>query len=387
MKNKKKIGIVTLHMSNNYGAMYQVYALSKVLKNLGYEVFVLNYCMESTKLSAYLKRPVTFVRKILAKKVFSLGFLKSKTDEAQGKKRETLFGQHFANFRAKYLNITPTEYDYASLQASPPNAYAYITGSDQVWATDFEFMSPAFLLGFVPKGTKRIAYAPSFGKGELEPYLRSSFKTHIQKFDAISVREKSGVKIVENVGGLKATHVLDPTLLLENYEEIIDYSLVPKEPYIFTYRLGQEATLSDWMSDCLNAVADEKGLPIYSVTTNSSDGFVDLGTSLEPTPGQMLGLIKKAAFFATNSFHGTVFALQFKTQFLTFARDMSTDKQNLRLTDLLKIANAESVFCGPYLSVDDVVIKSKGAIDFDRAHNLIAQQRVLSNTFLNDALK
>ena len=387
MTVKKKVGIVTLHMSNNYGAMYQVYALSTVLKNRGYDVFVLNYHMEGTKLSSYLKRPVAFVRKILSKKVISLGFLKSKTDETQGKKRETLFATIFASFRDKYLNITPTAYDYVSLQTSAPDAYAYVTGSDQVWATDFEFMSPAFLLGFAPKGTKRIAYAPSFGKGELEPYLRSSFAKHIQKFDAISVREKSGVKIVENVGGLKATHVLDPTLLLGNYDEIIDFSLVPQKPYIFTYRLGQDATLSDWMSDCLKAVADEKGLPIYSVTTNSGNGFVDVGTPLEPTPGQMLGLIEKAAFFATNSFHGTVFTLLFKTPFLTFARDMSTDKQNLRLTELLKTAGAETYFCKPHLAIADVVAKSNEAPDFDHAHDLIAQQRVISNTFLNDALK
>jgi len=387
MTGKKKIGIITFHRSNNYGAMYQSYALSKFLESKGYDVFVLNYHLERATLASYLKRPLSFFGKIISKKAISIRFLKAKTNEMQGKKREATFSAIFDGFRKKHLDITDTTYDYKLLKTGYPEAYAYITGSDQVWSADFVFSSPAYLLGFVPNNIKKISYAPSFGKSALEPYLQSTFKKYIRKFDAISVREKSGAYIVKNIAGLESTWVLDPTLLLQSYDEIIDYSMVPKGDYIFTYRLSQEVKLSTWMHECLKAISSDRDLPIYSVTTNSADGFVNLGTNLQPTPGQMLGLIEKASFFVTNSFHGTVFALLFRTDFLTCARDSFADKQNLRLTELLTSVGLEEFFCEPKLSLREVLAKCNEEYHFTRAHAMLESRRKNSETFLTNALQ
>lgn len=386
MVNKKKAGVITLHGANNYGAVYQVYALTRYVESLGFEVFVLNYRMEKNKLRKCMLKPISLFRKMLSRNAFSLNFLNQRKQYYQGKQREKGFYVAFEDFRAKYLNVVGKECDYDDLTNDCPEAYAFITGSDQVWAADFLFTSPAYLLGFAPKGAKRISYAPSFGKSQLEPYLRSTFKRYIEKFDAISVRENSGVDIVSDVANLDAVKVVDPTLLLTDYSEITDYSLAPSEPYILVYRLNQERELAEWMVDSIKAVAQSTGLPLVAVSTNCPWGLGVGGSDLQPTPEQLLGLVDRAALVLTNSFHGTVFSLLFRSKFLTFARDRFENKQNLRMTELLGSVGLIDTFCGPFIDVESVVEKSKLGVDFEDAHTHLERARSVSVNYLSGAL-
>lgn len=387
MIDEKKIGVLTLHRSNNYGAMLQAYALSKFLRELGYEPFIVNYHMESATVRAYLTQPLAFLAKIAGKNVFSWDFVKSKFSGLKGKSRESEFARIFEDFREQHLLIAPQIHDYESLRADPPEAYAFIVGSDQVWAADFVFSSPAFLLGFAGQGVKKISYAASFGKAYLERYLQPSFEAHIKNFDAISVRETSGVDLVRKLANLEATHVVDPTLLLTDYSEIIDYSLVPEGAYLFSYRLGQAESLTRWMNEALDAVAVNKSLPHYVVSTNAPPGAITSGEALQPTPGQLLGLIERASLFATNSFHGSVFALLLRTDFLTFARDSAPDKQNLRLTELLSNLGLSDRYCAPGLGQEEVLEKLVLPCEFDRAFDALAGRREESAAFLKQALE
>ena len=62
----------------------------------------------------------------------------------------------------------------------------------------------------------------------------------MSKFDAISVREKSGVDICKNEFGVEATHVLDPVFLcdMDSYNEILSLSNVKEhKEYLFSYIL------------------------------------------------------------------------------------------------------------------------------------------------------
>lgn len=387
MKDVKKVGILTLHRSDNYGAMLQAYALSKFLRELGYEPFIVNYRMEAASVGKYLSNPFAFLSKVVGKKVLSWSFIKSKLSSRQGKSREEKFSPIFEDFRSKHLNISEQIYNYEGLTSDPPEAYAFIVGSDQVWAADFVFSSPAFLLGFVPKNVKKIAYAASFGKAELERYLRSTFIDNVSEFDDIAVREKSGVDLVKNLLGRRAAHVVDPTLLLSEYSEIIDYSLVPKGDYILSYRLSQTEVLSQWMNLSLDAIASSLKLQHFVVSTNTPKGTLLSGEELMPTPGQLLGLIEKASLLVTNSFHGTVFALLLRTEFLTFARDSATDKQNLRLEELLGLLGLEDRYCGPELTKSIILEKTTRPCDFELANNTLAQKRMESAAFLKRSLE
>ena len=386
MKNIKRVGIITLQSGNNYGAVYQSYALSNYLKSLGFEVFILNYQMEKPSLKKCMKHPISLIRKIISRKAFTFNFLRKRGQHYKGVRREEKFSEIFNEFRESYLNITDVFYDYKLLLKNPPAADFYITGSDQVWAADFLFSSPAYLLGFAPAYAKRISYAPSFGKSSLEPYLEKTFKNYIKRFDAVSVRESGGVKIVKNIAGIDAVKVLDPTLLISNYSEIIDYSLVPDAPYILLYRLNQDFELATWFNEAVEKLSRLTGLPIFTVATNCPWDLNSSGTALHPTPGQLLGLIERSSTFLTNSFHGTVFSLIFCVKFLSFARDIFKDKQNLRMIELLDLVDLNDLFCQPFSEDSSIVKKLDVQIDWDGVHSALKDARHSSELFLQNAL-
>lgn len=70
---------------------------------------------------------------------------------------------------------------------------------------------------------KRIAYAASFGTDNWEYPAKETAecKNWIQKFDAVSVREETGVKLCSTYYDIKAKHVLDPTMLLSKMTMLI----------------------------------------------------------------------------------------------------------------------------------------------------------------------
>lgn len=388
--SKKTIGILTLQNSNNYGAMYQAYALSKYLETKGHKVFILDYEMirDSVTVTAYLKHPIAFIQKLLYRKEQIISNLLNHKSSSTHLDRKKDFVAIFDDFRKKHLKITPKDYNYEKLLSNCPKADIFICGSDQVWAADFLFTSPAFLLGFVPKAAKRVSYAASFGKNKLESYLENIFTKYINQFDAVSVREKSGVNIVNHYSKNKATHVLDPTLLLnkEDYSEIIDYSLVPDKSYIFVYKLNQSKELSDWMDNSINRIARKNNLSVLAVSTNLVFPFDESWKNLHPTPGQLLGLIEKSELTITNSFHGTVFSIVLETKFLSMARDKYKDKQNVRMEELLSNLGLEKFYCEPFLDVQKVYDKLSCKYEYKDVFSKLKGFRKTSEYFLDKAI-
>ena len=386
----RTVGVLTLQNSNNYGAMYQLYALCKYLRNKGHEVFVVDYEMtrDNTGILDYVQRPVSFIQKLIYRRdLLKKIIFKKKLNEYEADRAKS-YASIFSEFKAKFMNITKEKYNYQKLVANCPKADVYISGSDQVWAADFLFTSPAFLLGFVPKNIKRVSYAASFGKNKLEPYLKNVFVEYIQKFDAISVREKSGVDIVNSLANMDAKHVVDPTLLLkkDDYEEIIDYSLVPNFPYVFVYKLHQEKELNDWFDDCANIFRTREDLPVLAVSTNSRSMFDDTWNELRPTPGQLLGLIEKSALTITNSFHGTVFSIILQAKFLTFARDVYNDRQNVRMEEMLTNLGLGNFYCPPFLACEVIFNKLKEMPEYSNIHECLDSMRASSASFIEQSL-
>lgn len=389
--NKKKIGILTLQNSNNYGAMYQCYALSKYLENEGHEAFILDYDMtrDNAHLLYYLTHPIPFALKLIYKKELLLNKLIKTRKSASFIDRKNNYKDIFNEFRASRLNIRQEKHDYKSLFQNCPSADVYICGSDQVWAADFLFTSPAFLLGFVPESIKRVTYAASFGKNKLEPYLKNTFEKYASKIDAISVREKTGVEIVKSLTGQDAIHVLDPTLLLDrnDYSEIIDYSLVPTEPYIFVYKLDQDKALSGWADSFINIISGRKSLSVLAVSTNLTHPFEEAWKAIQPTPGQLLGLIEKSDLTVTNSFHGTVFSILLQTKFLSFARDVFKDKQNVRMEEILINLDLETFYCKPFFDIEQVYENLGKPYEYEKVFNKLNIMRASSKDFLQNAVR
>src|SRR5690606_38187267 len=122
---------------------------------------------------------------------------------------------------------------------------AIIVGSDQVWR--YKYVGKNFryyFLDFITKPTKKISYAASFGIDNWEgpndtvPLISRL----LADFQAISVREDSGVVICKETFGVDDTrHVLDPTFLpeIEFYDNIIDVEGISKTIQLFSYVLDK----------------------------------------------------------------------------------------------------------------------------------------------------
>jgi hypothetical protein len=139
----------------------------------------------------------------------------------------------------------------------------------------------------------------------------------LRKFDFLSVREDTGCKIIKELTGREASLVLDPTLLLPLAEyDKVTVSPVDQKPYILLYPMQcseELCRLARNVRDCLK-------LPIVAVVpinqTPKSFSFADK-VVFDAGPSEFLGWIKNATFVCTNSFHGTVFSIIYRRNFLS----------------------------------------------------------------------
>ncbi|MBQ7761472.1 MAG: polysaccharide pyruvyl transferase family protein [Clostridia bacterium] len=209
----------------------------------------------------------------------------------------------------------------------------FLVGSDQLWNWwNIRHNRPEFFfLDFVEQGHKRIAYATSFGKDNTDfpddKRLRVSY--HLSKFDAISVREKSGVDVCKNEFGAEATHVLDPVFLcdMDSYKEVTDLSkLKEREKYVFSYILDP----TEDKIEMVKLTAKRLGLPyriaIDALRDNDAHSKSVTEKLLREDPNVLTNLriedwlnyIANASFVATDSFHGFCFSIIYNKQVIAY---------------------------------------------------------------------
>lgn len=200
-----KIGILTFHSQINYGGVLQCLALQRALEDLGHDVKVIDLWMHPhcVGLDGVFSRGLGFKRRL---KMIVQSILWPRMAARQLRHRRTRL------FVDRYLHLT--DYHFLEWKDAPRDLGVdlIVVGSDQVWhCGDFGDPRP-YLLEGAPK-VRAIAYAASFGIRAYPDGMLGFFREGFKRFAAISVRESSAVKLVEEVGA-KATHVVDPTLLV-----------------------------------------------------------------------------------------------------------------------------------------------------------------------------
>lgn len=206
-----KIKTITCHDVYNLGASLQAYALSAYLKELGHDVEIVDYKPD------YLSRhySLTYVPnpnydKFFVRQLYLLAKLPSRLKALFGTRKK-----RFDMFRDECLNVTEKCYrSNKELVNNCPEADLFIAGSDQIWNPVFpNGNDPSFYLDFVPKKKRKISYAASFAIDDISDQHCSQIKPWLQSMDAISVREPSGLKILEKIG-INGINVLDPVFLV-----------------------------------------------------------------------------------------------------------------------------------------------------------------------------
>ena len=336
-----KIAILTHPLGANYGGILQAYAFSTYLTSQGHDVVVLNRQSE-------------------------LPWLKSKV-------RDLLISLHhprynnprFKNlkeFVKKYINYSKPLPSTSSLTKflRDNEIDSVIVGSDQVWRKDFAMgYGFNYFLDFVPDDLLKISYAASFGLSEWQYSEEQTtvIKKLLSSFVGVSVREFEGQSLCAKNLGILPTHVLDPTLLLDSslYEKIASRPL-SDEPYIFVYWLGLETEKQKAIQT--SCPSDFK---IIDLSLRGADSLV----SIE----DWLSYILHAEKVITDSFHGSVFSILFKKQFI-----VSENKSggNGRLNSLFQMLNIDP---------------SRKEIDYSSVYKILQSHRQTSYNYLNDVLK
>lgn len=310
MTHKKKIGILTLRVDNNYGGHLQRYALSQVLKLMGHEPIILYF--RSTWQKDSLKRKTKLILKNIFKALIGREHDPVLYWKYEDKQWEELRSYVFPFFE-KYISHTELICSESDLYRviNQIQCDAYIVGSDQVWRKAYteRWGVEHFFLDFTPNETKKIAYAASFGLPEME-YNNveiEKLRRLYQQLDAVSVREDSGLDILDRHGWTKpqAELVLDPTMLLpkEHYIELIrNGNTSPSQGNLFCYILDE----SDDNKALIKNIAIEKKLQPFCVSICG-----DKRMSVE----QWLRSYLDAEYVVTDSYHGVVFSLIFNKPF------------------------------------------------------------------------
>ncbi len=349
----KEVGIATFHFADNYGAVLQCYALQKVINRFeGVHAKIIDY------------RPPEFrYAKVWTSEREKLLFQKKR--------------QSFEHFLVQHCELSPQR---VSVITGEECDYCCV-GSDQIWNPTHVFEE--YFLPNVSSNICKIAYAPSIGCSVADAKSKESvFAKYLPSFKAISLREKEHVEYLSDIAGKKCECVLDPTLLLnpEDYFPILSRKTVgEEEPYLLFYWLKNDRELFRGM-ELANSIARKFNLKIlHSVVGAKESMFYQGGECIYYTGiEEFLWYIKNASFVVTNSYHGTIFSLQFEVPFYSFV----VKSMMSRFSTLMSYCDLKDRVVTKLIRIGDV---SKD-IDYKRMKIEIFRHRAESIDYLKKAL-
>ena len=387
MEMLMRVGIVSIYYNAfNYGAQLQARALVQIVKEYGYECEQI--CYDATDEKYPFEKSIKEKIKeqgLIYLMVSKFRYVVHGINVKQNNKKISNKISARKNKFHKYENKTAHSqriYNKETISDCNDLYDVFITGSDQVFNP--YYYNNAFLLGFVTGKTK-LSYAASIGLSYLSQNEKELLQTSLRTFDGIAVREDSGQTILKELPQKEIKTTIDPTLLIDSTYWINEAHKTREleEPYIFCYFLSN----NNWYNKDISSLNPQKKYIIYSVGTSAPYSYkVKNATIIHPTPIEFIAYINHAKYIITDSFHGTIFAINFNKNFIALKRNNDTDKnsENQRFYSLLQKLNLLDYFLGKNEQYDINKIK---AIDYNLINLKLNLLREQSINFLNQSLK
>lgn len=317
---KKEIFLVTRFNIYNQGSVLQTIATQEFFKNLGFNVIVVNFienCEKPINLArALLYHHKDFERKKIKKSLYillkSISIFFSFFKFSRYQKKYIFLGK-----RIKNKNDLIKKYGNSNL--------IFCAGSDQLRGpisngelSDFYFLS-------FTNSSFKFSFSSSVGR-TIE--LKTEYLTYLKNFDFITVREKTLCDYLLHEKITNVHTILDPTMMIEtDFWYNLCRNLSNKRKYIFYYRIHANKELDNKVKE----FAINKGIEVCYVS-NSIFSLKNKGWhAINVDPIKYLSLIRDAQYVICDSFHGTVFSIIFKKQFLSYL----PPNTSIRLKDLL----------------------------------------------------
>lgn len=371
----KSIGIITIHKINNYGSVFQAYALQKACVDLGFKVEIIDYNYPndfhlSNKYASHEDSQPNEPRWI--KLFYALDLIK----------------QHkgIRNFVTKFQKLSLKQYNHPyELDSDGSNYDIYISGSDQLWNPRHCNGDPAFLLHFAPDNALKISYAASIGANCIPDELKPRYKELLERYAHISVRENSGVHVVKGVTSKEVTVVLDPTLLLnrDQWNQIAAPKRQFKKKYILCYFLNYTFNAFPYVDQLAEYMQKQTGYEIVRVARPPHKlGLLHTHYRVGASPEEFLALVRDAEMVLTTSFHGSAFAVNYGKPVFTVVKDRDAgDSRQVSLMCNLGLENQ-------ILSIKEPMPdRSRFTYDVQSEQKRLEALRVQSMDYLKSALR
>lgn len=314
-----KIGLLTFHYADNYGALLQAWALSGYLRTLGHAATFIDYRPYRDSIGSLLRLPIRAWRFKWKFRVFRSACFRT-TRRYEGRMPDVK--EHFGQ---------------------------YWVGSDQVWnPTYFRFLdgsvNTTYFFDFLPDNAVKVSYAASVGEGQWGESAKK-IASLIKRFHAVSLREDYAEERVKAISDVRTCVAPDPVFLLdrEHYERLAMHVRVQKGVRrVFVYGIAAAER-------CLEELAKEMKCGGSSMARAAILNFrfrlpkVDRTSYITPTPQEWLGEIMDADFIITDSFHCAAFAIIFRRPFRFVYKkfEVRTNERVLTLLSKLGISDTE----------------------------------------------
>lgn len=352
-----RIAQATFYQESHPGAFLQAYALQRALKEAGHKPELIRY------------RPIGDGRVGIKRRIGRLLTSEHLTDGGYAASREV----HLTESHRCFHNIQ-------ELGTHDSGFDAMVCGSDQIWNPHLfpgNRIDPFYLLRFRQRCAARIAYAASTGGWTPSHSEREELKEALEPFTAISVREPSAKKLLEELLGREIHLVADPTLLHEHYTELCS---TPIEDGDFVLLYGLQ--WSELLRRTATAVAGMRNSRIVTMGGTLLP-WKRVGERIDPrTPGEWLGAIRRCGVVVTNSYHGLIFSiLMGKRVYVPLLGD-ALARRNERMEHLCSMLGIRQ-----QVIVSDPSNLPAEDIDWKSVKARIAEVRRHSLGFLSDSLR
>lgn len=304
MENFKKVGIITFHGANNYGAVLQAYALQTYLHTQGHTAEIIDFRPDGV---VKANKPLFVQDKNIVKRLIKQVLILPNYIKLSRRNSK------FEEFRNRYFKLSSRFKTAAEIRNTTLDYDVCITGSDQVF-NPLIHNSDVYYLDFCPKATKA-AYAPSFGIKDFS-IVGKKTRSLINRFAHLSCRESDGAEFLCNVTGKSVPTVTDPVFLLSPQE----WARITTKPrngeYIFVYDLNGGKKLIE----IANKIKQETGLPIICITARkfANTKYAVDELHIDAGPQDFVSYINHASYVVTDSFHGLAFSVLFRKKVISY---------------------------------------------------------------------
>lgn len=352
-----KIGILTHHYINNYGAFMQTWALQEKLKELfpRDEVYVINFILKkhsAINLAGFFRfypgqeTPGSWMRKVLQPRLFRAD-------------------------RKRYLALTKKVYSAEGINALGMDCI--VIGSDEVWnyLDKKSYLPVKYSAGL--NAERIVAYAPSTGKADGANDIPEEVSEAMKGFTALSARDKGAQMLCKTTLGVTPMLVCDPTFLTPSptvdNEKIRDLT---KKPYILFYYCN--GLPHKWKEEIIrNAVRDG-----YEVIGAGEYDKMYTRISIGLTPFEWAELFRHAAYVYTGTFHGVVFSILSRKDFKVYASIQSRIRKIGALLDQFGIKDRTLT--------EDALLDKGESIDYGKVYEYVDRLREQSGDYLRRAV-